>query len=75
MDRRNLIIVAVAIVLGLVAVYLANAWFSGMEERFVSLSLRAISISVVLLPMTRCALPIGHENRCPPEQSPILTGS
>lgn len=33
MERRNLIIAAVAIVLGLVAVYLANTWFSGVEER------------------------------------------
>lgn len=33
MDRRNLIIVAVAVVLGLVAVYVANTWFSGMEQR------------------------------------------
>ena len=33
MERRNLIIAAVAIVLGLVAVYLANSWFSGVERR------------------------------------------
>jgi pilus assembly protein CpaB len=33
MERRNLIIVGVAVVLGLLAVYLANTWFSGMEQR------------------------------------------
>ena len=33
MERRNLIIIAVAVVCGLFAVYLANAWFSGMEQR------------------------------------------
>ena len=33
MERRNIIIVGVAVLLGLVAVYLANAWFSGVEER------------------------------------------
>jgi pilus assembly protein CpaB len=33
MERRNLIIVGVAVVLGLLAVYLANAWFSGREQR------------------------------------------
>lgn len=33
MNRRNLIIIGVAAVLGLLAVYLANAWFSGVEQR------------------------------------------
>jgi len=33
MQRRNLIIIAAAIVVGLFAVYLANAWFSGVEDR------------------------------------------
>ncbi|MXP41621.1 Flp pilus assembly protein CpaB [Altererythrobacter soli] len=33
MERRNLIIVGVAVVLGLMAVYFANAWFSGVEQR------------------------------------------
>lgn len=33
MERRNIIIVSVAVVLGLLAVYLANSWFSGVEER------------------------------------------
>ena len=33
MERRNLIIVGVAIVIGLFAVYLVNAWFSGEEAR------------------------------------------
>ena len=33
MERRNLIIAGVAVVLGLVAVYLANAWFTGTEQR------------------------------------------
>lgn len=33
MERRNLIIAGIAVVLGLLAVYLANAWFSGVEQR------------------------------------------
>ncbi|MDZ4307001.1 Flp pilus assembly protein CpaB [Allopontixanthobacter sp.] len=33
MDRRNLIIAGVAVLLGLVAVYLANSWFSGVEQQ------------------------------------------
>ena len=33
MERRNLIIIAAAMVVGLFAVYLANAWFSGVEDR------------------------------------------
>jgi pilus assembly protein CpaB len=33
MERRNIVIVGVAVVLGLFAVYLANAWFSGVESR------------------------------------------
>ncbi|QPC98473.1 Flp pilus assembly protein CpaB [Qipengyuania soli] len=33
MERRNLIIIGVAVVLGLIAVYLANAYFSGVEEQ------------------------------------------
>lgn len=33
MDRRSLIVLGVAIVIGLVAVYLANAWFAGREEQ------------------------------------------
>ena len=33
MERRNLIIVGVAVVIGLLAVYLANTWFSGVEQR------------------------------------------
>lgn len=32
MDRRNLIIVGAAVLFGLLAVYLANAWFSGVEQ-------------------------------------------
>ena len=32
MERRNLIIIGVALVLGVVAVYLVNTYFSGMEE-------------------------------------------
>lgn len=33
MDRRNVIILAIAVALGALAVYLANAWFSGVEQR------------------------------------------
>ncbi len=33
MDRRNLIIAGVAVFLGLIAVYLANSWFSGVEQQ------------------------------------------
>ena len=33
MDRRNWIIVGAAVILGLLAVYLANAWFNGTQER------------------------------------------
>ncbi|WP_336985677.1 Flp pilus assembly protein CpaB [Altererythrobacter aquiaggeris] len=33
MERRNLIIIGAAIILGLFAVYVANAWFSGVEQR------------------------------------------
>jgi len=33
MNQRNIIILVVAGVLGILAVYLANAWFSGVEER------------------------------------------
>lgn len=33
MQRRNLIILAVAVLLGLLAVYLANTYFSGVEKR------------------------------------------
>jgi len=33
MDRRNLIIAGAAALLGLLAVYLANSWFSGVEQR------------------------------------------
>lgn len=33
MDRRNAIVLGVAVVLGILAVYLANAWFTGVEER------------------------------------------
>lgn len=33
MQRRNLIILGAAVLLGLVAVYLANTWFSGVETR------------------------------------------
>ena len=33
MNRRNLIIAGAAVLLGLVAVYLANAWFSGAEQK------------------------------------------
>lgn len=33
MERRNLIIAAAAVLIGLLAVYLANTWFSGVEER------------------------------------------
>ncbi|MEZ5681349.1 MAG: Flp pilus assembly protein CpaB [Erythrobacter sp.] len=33
MERRNLIIIGVAVVLGLVAVYLANSYFSGVEAQ------------------------------------------
>ncbi|MEL1251020.1 Flp pilus assembly protein CpaB [Aurantiacibacter gilvus] len=33
MNQRNLIIVGVAAALGLLAVYLANVWFSGVEEQ------------------------------------------
>jgi pilus assembly protein CpaB len=33
MDRRNLIIAGVAVLLGLVAVFLANSWFSGVEQQ------------------------------------------
>jgi pilus assembly protein CpaB len=32
-ERRNIIIAAAAVLIGLVAVYLANSWFSGVEER------------------------------------------
>ena len=33
MERRNIIIAAAAVVIGLLAVYLANTWFTGVEER------------------------------------------
>lgn len=33
MERRNIIIIGVAVVLGLLAVYLANSYFSGVEEQ------------------------------------------
>jgi pilus assembly protein CpaB len=33
MDRRNLIIAGAAVLLGLLAVYLANSWFSGVEQQ------------------------------------------
>ena len=33
MNRRNAVIAGIAVVLGLFAVYLANAWFSGVEQR------------------------------------------
>ncbi|MFA6220547.1 MAG: Flp pilus assembly protein CpaB [Erythrobacter sp.] len=33
MERRNIIIVAAAVLLGLIAVYLTNAYFSGVEEQ------------------------------------------
>ena len=33
MNRRNLIIAGVAVLLGFIAVYLANAWFSGAERK------------------------------------------
>jgi pilus assembly protein CpaB len=33
MNQRNAIIAGVAVLIGLLAVYLANAWFSGVEER------------------------------------------
>jgi len=33
MNRRNAVIIGVAAILGLMAVYLANAWFSGVEQR------------------------------------------
>jgi pilus assembly protein CpaB len=33
MERRNIIIAVAAVVIGLFAVYLANSWFSGVEER------------------------------------------
>lgn len=33
MNRRNAVIAAIAVLLGLLAVYLANSWFSGVEEQ------------------------------------------
>lgn len=33
MNRRNAVIIGAAALLGLLAVYLANAWFSGVEQR------------------------------------------
>ena len=33
MERRNIIIAVAAVIIGLLAVYLANSWFSGVEER------------------------------------------
>lgn len=33
MERRNLIILGAAVLFGLLAVYLANAWFSGVEQQ------------------------------------------
>lgn len=33
MDRRNAIVLAIAVAIGALAVYLANAWFSGVEQR------------------------------------------
>ena len=33
MERRNIIIIGVAVLLGLLAVFLANSWFSGVEQR------------------------------------------
>ncbi len=33
MQKRNLILLAIAVAVGLIAVLLANSWFSGMEER------------------------------------------
>lgn len=53
MERRNLIIAAAAIVLGLLAVYLANAWFSGVEERQekVAAEQRMVRVAVASQPM------------------------
>lgn len=33
MERRNLIIIGIALLVGLLAVYLVNSWFTGVEER------------------------------------------
>ena len=33
MQKRNLILLAVAVAIGLIAVFLANSWFSGMQEK------------------------------------------
>lgn len=33
MDRRNIIVLGIAIVLGLIAVYLANSWFNGVQRQ------------------------------------------
>ncbi len=33
MRQRNIIIIAAALFLGLIATYLANAWFSGVEAQ------------------------------------------
>src|SRR5687768_13906012 len=33
MERRNIIVIGVAVLLGLVAVYIVNSWFSGVEQR------------------------------------------
>ncbi len=38
MNQRNIIIIVVAIFLGLIAVYLANSWFSGVEQRQVEVA-------------------------------------
>lgn len=33
MERRNLVIIGAAVLFGLIAVYIANAWFSGVERQ------------------------------------------
>ena len=33
MERRNLIVIGAAVFIGLIAVYLANAWFTGVTKR------------------------------------------
>lgn len=53
MERRNLIIAGAAVVLGILAVYLANSWFSGVEQRQqkVAAEQRMVRVAVASQPM------------------------
>lgn len=48
MQKRNLILLAIAVLIGLFAVVLANAWFSGMETRRESTERQAETTRIVV---------------------------